>query len=143
MGKIFEGYVRVIIPGKMQSKLRHRTLKSGKSYNPKENLLAENWVRQCVCEQLGYAVIPTSKPVRLSLEITLCVAPSWPRKRQAAALAGLERPLLKPDWDNTGKLVSDALNGILWVDDKQIVDGRVVKWYGLDPEVILTVETLD
>ena len=35
----------------------------------------------------------------------------------------------KPDWDNIGKLVSDALNGIVWRDDRQIVSGWVQKFY--------------
>ena len=30
-----------------------------------------------------------------------------------------------PDWDNCGKSVCDSLNGIAWVDDRQVVDGRV------------------
>ena len=34
-----------------------------------------------------------------------------------------------PDWDNVSKSICDALNGIAWVDDAQIVDGRTVKKY--------------
>lgn len=30
-----------------------------------------------------------------------------------------------PDFDNVGKLVTDALNGVVYGDDRQIVDGRV------------------
>lgn len=33
----------------------------------------------------------------------------------------------RADWDNLGKLVSDALNGIIWVDDRQVIDARVMK----------------
>lgn len=35
----------------------------------------------------------------------------------------------RPDWDNYGKLIGDALQGILWVEDSRIVDGRVLKLY--------------
>lgn len=39
------------------------------------------------------------------------------------------------DWDHHGRSVSDALTGVLWPDDKQIVDGRVIKTYpGGHPE---------
>lgn len=34
----------------------------------------------------------------------------------------------KPDWDNLGKVVSDALNGVVYADDCAIADGSVVKW---------------
>lgn len=33
----------------------------------------------------------------------------------------------KPDWDNIGKIVSDSINEILYKDDKQLWDVRVVK----------------
>lgn len=36
-------------------------------------------------------------------------------------------PYPSPDWDNYAKAVCDAMNGIVYVDDKQIVDGRCVK----------------
>jgi Holliday junction resolvase RusA-like endonuclease len=32
------------------------------------------------------------------------------------------------DWDNLGKSVSDALNGLVWRDDGQIVVARVERW---------------
>ena len=45
----------------------------------------------------------------------------------------------KPDWDNFGKVV-DAGNLVIWVDDGQIVDGRVRKSYGEKPGMWITVE---
>ncbi len=36
------------------------------------------------------------------------------------------------DWDNLGKLVSDALNGICWEDDSQVEDARVLKFLDRD-----------
>lgn len=53
--------------------------------------------------------------------------------------AGAERPITKPDWDNVGKIVSDALNGIAYRDDSQIVDARVVKRYSDNPMVKVSV----
>jgi len=41
----------------------------------------------------------------------------------------------RPDWDNVGKAVCDALNGIAWGDDAQVVDGRVRKKYIEAPEI--------
>lgn len=35
----------------------------------------------------------------------------------------------KNDWDNLGKGVCDALNGLAWTDDGAIVDGRVLRVY--------------
>lgn len=36
------------------------------------------------------------------------------------------------DWDNYGKVASDALNGVLWRDDGRVVVGQVVMPEGLD-----------
>jgi len=33
----------------------------------------------------------------------------------------------KPDRDNLDKAVLDALNGLIWRDDSQVVDGRITK----------------
>lgn len=51
----------------------------------------------------------------------------------------------KCDWDNLGKGVSDALSGIAFVDDDQVVDGRVTKRYagrGETPCTVVTVRRL-
>nr|WP_257263950.1 RusA family crossover junction endodeoxyribonuclease [Endozoicomonas sp. ONNA2] len=59
------------------------------------------------------------------------------KKKTGQAQAGLVRPAVKPDFDNVAKLYCDALNGILWEDDKQIVDGRCIKVYGQQPGVLV------
>ena len=33
------------------------------------------------------------------------------------------------DWDNIGKIVSDALNHVVWKDDAQVGDGRSIRRY--------------
>ena len=40
------------------------------------------------------------------------------------------------DWDNLGKGVCDAIttSGAVWLDDDQVVDGRVRKRYGSGPD---------
>lgn len=54
-------------------------------------------------------------------------------KRREAVERGMALPMVKPDWDNLGKLV-DAFNGVVVTDDAQIVDGRVIKVYMHDPK---------
>ena len=39
------------------------------------------------------------------------------------------RPCKRPDWDNVGKIVSDALNGIVYQDESQVVEAVVEKRY--------------
>ncbi len=46
--------------------------------------------------------------------------------------------MVKPDLDNHIKSASDALNGILWVDDNLIISLEAKKFYSEKPH--LTVE---
>lgn len=46
------------------------------------------------------------------------------------------------DWDNLGKLVSDALNGIAYGDDNQVVYGSVEKLYEGESRTIVTLTRL-
>ena len=55
---------------------------------------------------------------------------SWSKKARAAALAGEVVPTVKPDWDNLGKLVSDAMNAVVYKDDAQIFEAHISKRYG-------------
>ena len=45
------------------------------------------------------------------------------------------------DWDNHAKSISDALNGICYLDDRQIVDGHIKLFKG-DPLIFITLEEL-
>ena len=66
---------------------------------------------------------------------------SWSKKQKAQAGAHLIRPK-KPDWDNVGKIVSDALNQIAYHDDAQVYDAHIIKMYGEKPrlEVVLEID---
>lgn len=65
-------------------------------------------------------------PTMLRIVVVCCLQlpTSEHRKREPAPASWA---LGKKDWDNLGKLVGDAGNGLLWADDRQIVAGQVVK----------------
>ena len=63
------------------------------------------------------------------------ITKSTSKRRMLQMIDGLIRPGKKPDWDNVGKIVCDALNGVAFHDDAQIVDGRTVKYYSDQPRV--------
>jgi Holliday junction resolvase RusA-like endonuclease len=82
---------------------------------------------------------PFCGPVALHVRAVFAVPKSWPKWRREDALAGLVVPTGKPDWDNVGKGVSDALNGIVYEDDAQVYAATVVKRYGPTPHVRVIV----
>lgn len=81
---------------------------------------------------------PTERPVALLVHAFKQVPQSWSQKDRAAALAGAILPTGKPDDDNYLK-VRDALNGIVWKDDSQCVDSRVIKRYSASPALRIEV----
>jgi Holliday junction resolvase RusA-like endonuclease len=84
---------------------------------------------------------PTDKPVALLVHCFREIPKSWNRRDREAALAGAIRPTSKPDWDNHAK-VSDSLNGIVWLDDSQVVDGRSIKLYSDRPALRIEVREM-
>lgn len=81
-------------------------------------------------------------PLKVLVIGTMQVPRSWPANLRAGALDNLAWPTVRPDWDNIGK-TTDALNGVVWGDDAQVIDGRVIKAYGADPGVRVIVRPLD
>ena len=81
---------------------------------------------------------PTENPVALLVHAFLRIPESWSRRDREAALAGAIRGTSRPDWDNYAK-ITDALNGIVWKDDSQVVDGRVLKYYSDSPALRIEV----
>lgn len=81
---------------------------------------------------------PTTRPVALLVHSFREIPKSWPARDREAALAGAIRPTSRPDWDNHAK-VTDALNGVVWVDDSQVVHGISIKIYSDQPALRVEV----
>lgn len=70
----------------------------------------------------------------LRVRVTAVFSPSasWSQKKKDEAIGGYVRPTTKPDWENIAKTL-DGVNGVVWQDDSQIVEGVVRKFYGDNP----------
>jgi Holliday junction resolvase RusA-like endonuclease len=130
----------ITIPGEMRGKGRPRFSVQGgfaKAYTDAKTANMETWVKACAIGSAPPA--PLDGPLELAVDIVVAVAPSWPKRRREDALAGQIFPTNKPDLDNCLKLVADALNGIIWQDDKQLVRMVASKRFGLAPQTVLTI----
>ncbi len=113
------------VAGKLRARAR-RTPTGIQSYTPagtvaNMNIIALEYERAC-WEQLGeLAYAPADTPVRVEI-ITHQAVPNSRKKS-----IEWEHATFKPDVDNVGKLVLDALNGVAYEDDKQIVELSVIK----------------
>lgn len=82
---------------------------------------------------------PMEGPLRVSVAMHMPIPKSWSKTKTTHALSGIVRPTTKPDWDNAAKM-TDALNEVVWRDDNQIVDGRVLKFYSDRPRLEIEVQ---
>ena len=62
--------------------------------------------------------------------------PSYYNKTQIfLAEIGVDRPLIKPDFDNIEKSYSDSFTGNIWIDDIVVVDATFRKYYSILPRM--------
>jgi Holliday junction resolvase RusA-like endonuclease len=85
---------------------------------------------------------PTAQPVIVQITASLPVPKSWSKSKRHAALRGNVRPIVKPDCNNFSKCL-DGLNGIVWVDDAQIVKETVEKVYAEAPSLRIVVRAFE
>lgn len=130
----------ITIPGELRGKGRPRfTARGGfaRAFTDAKTANAETWVKACAVDQAG--ATPIEGPVSINVAISVHVPASWSKRKTLDALAGATWPTSKPDLDNCVKLIADALNGIVWRDDKQIVRMVVSKRYAERAETVLQV----
>lgn len=72
---------------------------------------------------------PSKHALWLTLRISMPVPKSYSKKRSEACLNGLEHPTKKPDIDNIAKAFLDAMNGVVYEDDIQVVMLTAYKQY--------------
>ena len=106
---------------KIVGKQRPRMTKGGHVYTPKETEDAEKLIRGEWLKQHGTKHASHDGPVYLDVTTRRELAKSNPKRNAGKSDTG------KPDFDNVLKLVCDALNGITYQDDKQIVCSNVLK----------------
>lgn len=99
----------------------------GRTYTPKKSVDYEKQIADKAREAMGSSE-PLETPVAVYLYVNHAIPASYSKKRHADCLNRLERPK-KPDLDNTAKSFLDAMNGIVYRDDVQVVSLHVTKRY--------------
>ena len=74
------------------------------------------------------ATEPLQGALSVFLYLRYTIPASYSKKRKEACLAGLEFPK-RIDIDNVYKSITDAMNGIVYLDDSQIVEAHIKKVY--------------
>lgn len=134
--RVYELEIQESITGKQRPRMNTRT---GRAYTPTKTKNYEYLVRQLFVYRY-----PQFIPIEGRVRLTVIAYYELPKKRskvqEAEMLADLISPTKKPDWDNIGKIVSDALNKFAFKDDNQITEAKIIKRYARTPKVIIRVE---
>ena len=129
----------LIIPGEPCAQGRPRFSTHGgfvKAYDPAKSRDYKAYVKMCAIKSMqeqGWTL--TEKALSIETRAFMSIPSSKSKKFKQAAIVGIERPTKKPDVDNVFKILTDALSGIAYKDDKQIVAAKISKWYAEVPRV--------
>jgi Holliday junction resolvase RusA-like endonuclease len=115
------------VDGDPVGKQRPRFTKTGHAYTPKNTVDYSARIKAQAKSAMGSTEL-LETPVAIYLYINHAIPASYSKKRREACLNRLERPK-KPDLDNTAKAYLDAMNGIVYKDDVQVVSLHVTKRY--------------
>lgn len=126
--------------GKIQAKQRPRF--NGKfAYTPKETVSYENWIKTCYLQKYANEK-PIDTAVKVIINAFFEIPKSTSKKKKVQMMENEILPTIKPDTDNIAKIVLDALNGLAFDDDKQVVDLQVKKWYNEEPSVTVYISEI-
>jgi Holliday junction resolvase RusA-like endonuclease len=131
--------ITLTIPGEPVAKGRPRMMKSGIAFTPTKTRNYETLVKEL------YIIENRDKPMlegQLSASIYayFTIPKSASKKNREKMLEWKIRPTKRPDLDNIAKAVLDALNGLAYQDDSQIVRLVVEKYYSDKPCVEVSIE---
>ncbi len=128
--------VRLTILGEPQGKGRHRAVRRGDriaTYTPGKTKDYEDEVRFCYRQAYGDRMaFAMDEPIGATIIAAFGIPKSASKKRKVEMMASRVLPTKKPDTDNIAKIVLDALNGLAYPDDKQVVELQVIKTYDLE-----------
>lgn len=120
--------IEIVVPGKPQGKQRPRHTKSGHTYTPRETVEYEQQIRALVLEKYP-GIVPTEEPVQICISAYF----GMPKSKKRSIPDG-HPATCKPDTDNIAKIIMDALNGIVYKDDKQVFSIEMAKFYTTSQE---------
>jgi len=108
------------------------TIRKGRviTYTPQKTAHAENLIRDKVMGLGQYF----ERGTPLAIEAVFF------RDRPKSTKKDVTLPVTRPDWDNYGKLLTDALEKFVYANDSQITTAVIKKRFGSPPRIELEIE---
>jgi Holliday junction resolvase RusA-like endonuclease len=124
------------IPGKIKGKQRARIYTDCRGVTrgrtPDETVNYEAWIKMCFIDKYR-RVNPTCEPVSVTIR-AFYVRPKSNTKREPVTV--------RTDADNVAKSILDACNGLVYLDDRQVVRLSVSKEWGETERVLVEIKII-
>lgn len=130
--------IKITFPYEPKPKLRPRfRIMYGRiaTITPPETKQFEYLISEYYCFNAQHYCFEKGVPLSIELEFGMPIPASATKKSKIDMQAGIVLPAKKPDIDNLTKSVLDALNGVAWHDDAQIVEIKASKIYSGSPYI--------
>ena len=134
--------VMYTVYGEPVGKGRPRFAKRGNfvsTYTPLKTKTYEDEIRMMAKAAMGSSE-PLETPVTVAIYIRVGIPTSFSKQKRKDAIEGILKPTKKPDADNVLKCFLDAMNEIVYLDDKQVVNIHLTKVYSETPAVEIMVK---
>lgn len=134
--------ITYVVYGEPVGKGRPRFARRGNhisTYTPLKTKTYEDEIRTMARAAMG-ASEPLDTPVTVAIYIRVGIPASFSKQKRKDALSGILKPTKKPDLDNVAKCHLDAMQGIIILDDKLVVNLHVTKVYAETPAVEVMVK---
>ncbi|WP_407382813.1 RusA family crossover junction endodeoxyribonuclease [Ruminococcus sp.] len=130
----------IFVEGKIHGKGRPRFSRSGVVYTDAQTKAYEEAIAAAYKTEHGELI--GGAPVKVYIEARFKIPAYETKANKFAMQRDKIRPTKKPDIDNVAKVVLDALNGVAFSDDKQVVDLYVRKVYAINEGLRIVVEEM-
>ena len=134
-----------IVDGRVQPKQRPRVYRNKytgrvQTITPQETVDYENNVKASFYEACDGEKFFLTGAVQMTVNVYVAIAKSTPKKTREKMLTGEIKPITRTgDLDNLYKAITDALNGVAYPDDSQIIDATIRKFYGEQARAEITI----
>lgn len=121
--------VQFTILGKIKGKARPRMTKAGHTYTPSDTVTYEKAVQMMYKNQCKGIFFGDKQPIGIHIKAMYEIPRSYTKAKKEQIQRGELLPTKKPDADNIAKIICDALNGVAYDDDAQVVSMSIDKSY--------------
>lgn len=114
-----------------------------RSYTPQKTIDYEEHVRESYRAEYPLPTMPFGKddPLEVVTNFYFAIPKATPKSKILKFLTVL-RPTKRPDLDNLYKSLTDALNGVCYPDDSQIVTAHIHKLWSESPKAEITIRRI-